>query len=130
MAEKILANEGSSANVFYRQSFVLYGIEIVIMARRLSWLVVVAFRNLLTVKNSKLNTRYNHALFSTVKKPIAMMFMKAITSMFTKTSVFAYYNITTKQNNVLIKVNYNKFLYTVKSNLQDSIYSVCTMSQL
>ena len=57
-----------------------------------------------------------------------MMFTEAITSMFTKTSVFTYYNITIKQS-ANKGVNYNKFLYTVNSNLQDSIYSVCIMSQ-
>ena len=43
--------------------------------------------------------------------------------MFTKTSVFTYYNITVKQS-ANKGVNYNKFLYTVNSNLQDSIYSI------
>ena len=57
-----------------------------------------------------------------------MMFTEAITSMFTKTSVFTYNNITIKQS-ANKGVNYNKFLYTVNSNLQDSIYSVCIMSQ-
>ena len=57
-----------------------------------------------------------------------MMFTEAITSMFTKTSVFTYYNITIKQS-ANKGVNYNKFLYTVNSNLQDSIYSACIMSQ-
>ena len=68
-----------------------------------------------------------HSIYSTVGKPIAMMFTEAITSMFTKTSVFTYYNITMKQR-ANKGVNYNKFLYTVNSNLQDSIYSVCIMS--
>ena len=48
--------------------------------------------------------------------------------MFTKTRVFTYYNITIKQSTNK-GVNCNKFLYTVNSNLQDSIYSVCIMSQ-
>ena len=68
-----------------------------------------------------------HSIYITVGKPIAMMFTEAITSMFTKTSVFTYNNITIKQS-ANKGVNYNKFLYTVNSNLQDSIYSVCIMS--
>ena len=55
-----------------------------------------------------------------------MMFTEAITSMFTKTSVPTYYNITIKQS-ANKGVNYNKFLYTVNSDLQDSIYSVCIL---
>ena len=58
-----------------------------------------------------------------------MMFTKVITSMFTKTNVFTYYNITTKHS-ANKSVNYNIFLYTVNSKLQDSIYSVCIMSHL
>ena len=70
-----------------------------------------------------------HSIYNTVGKPIAMMFTEAITSMFTKTSVFTYYNITIKQS-ANKGVNDNKFLYTVISNLQDCIYSVCIMSHL
>ena len=55
-----------------------------------------------------------------------MMFTEAITSMFTKTTVCTYYNITIKQS-ANKGVYYNKFLYTVNSNLQDSIYSVCIL---
>ena len=40
-----------------------------------------------------------HTCFcSTVGKPIARMFTKVTVSMFTKTSVFTYYNITIKQS--------------------------------
>ena len=91
--------------------------------------VCVAFRGFINSKEQQTEHRVQqHSIYSTVGKSIAIMFTEAITSMFTKTSVFTvstYYNITIKQS-ANKGVNYNKFL---NSNLQDSIYSVCIMSQ-
>ena len=57
----------------------------------------VAFRGFINSKEQQTEHRVQqHSIYSTVRKPIAMMFTEAITSMFTKTSMLTYYNITIK----------------------------------
>ena len=93
-------------------------------------LLTVVFEGFINSKEQRTEHRVQqHSIYSTVGKPIAMMFTEAITSMFTKTSVFTYNNITIKQS-ANKGVNYNKFLYTVNSNLQDSINSVCILCHI